>query len=396
LGRYSGLKTEIELLVGSKIAIERMENVFKFSKGRAIGTTKAFGEDWVVWDGGGKNIKQVIRKGEANEEAISKTDIIVRGGKKFELTPAKRQDRLREKWIAYGKPLLEMATDDGRMVAMDRLQYDGFVIPAYIDFSSQYSRVGRDWGVHRDGERLAVERKALLNMFINDLGNRYGLSDPLVRRAFIFKLMTPELDQNTYIVKENNGKYAYDYKFIENEKISKTVYSYLTDVMEKQAFSKDNSMTSIEAKNIILELSRKHALAYYGLTDPYSTVDIPFTRTASHLAKVSKRLVDIDRNILRPTNIVKGKEHEFNNAISMINQFINGDRLITPFDMARISRKIIGDRGAVDMFRIGESGNSNPVLVRKAGVRGSEPKQTIDQLFNDLAKRKRLCGAGRL
>jgi len=79
----------------------------------------------------------------------------------------------------------------------------------------------------------------------------------------------------------------------------------------------------------------------------------------------------------------------------MINQFINGDRLITPFDMARLSRKIIGTRGGVDMFRVGESGNSNPVLVRKAGVRGSEPKQTVDQLFNDMAKRKRLCGAGR-
>jgi hypothetical protein len=231
---------------------------------------------------------------------------------------------------------------------------------------------------------------------MNDIGNRYGLSDPLKRRAFLFKLMTPEIDQGTYVVKESNGKHSYDYKFIENEKISKTVYSFLTDVVEGQAFSRDQSMTRIEAKNIIQELSRKHALAYYGLTDPYSTVNIPFTRTASYIDKVSKRLVDIDKNILRPTNIVKGQEQEFNTAISMINQFINGDRLITPFDMARISRKIIGTRGAVDMFRVGESGNSNPVLVRKAGVRGSEPKQTVDQLLIDIAKRKRLCGSGRL
>jgi hypothetical protein len=278
---------------------------------------------------------------------------------------------------------------------MDQLQYDGAVIPAYIDFSSQYAKVGRDWGVHRDGETLATQRKALLNMFMNDIGNRYGLSDPLKRRAFLFKLMTPEIDNSTYVVKESNGKHSYDFKFTENEKISKTVYSYLTDVIEGQAFSRDNSMTKIEAKNIILELSRKHALAYYGLTDPYSTVNIPFTRTASYLGKVSKRLVDIDKNILRPTNVVEGKEHEFNSAISMINQFINGERLITPFDMARISRKIVGARGGVDMFRIGESGNSNPVLVRKTGVRGSEPKQTIDQLFDDMAKRRRFCGGGK-
>ena len=39
----------------------------------------------------------------------------------------------------------------------------------------------------------------------------------------------------------------------------------------------------------------------------------------------------------------------------------------------------------------GESGNSNPVLVRKAGQKGSVPKQTIDQLFDDIAKRKRFC-----
>ena len=392
---YAGLKTELELLVGSKISVERLENVFRYSKGKKQGTQSAFGEDWVVWDSQGKNIKQVIREGETNTLDISPSDLVVRGGKKFEFHPAKRQDRLREKWIAYGKPQLEMVTEDGRMVAMDKLQYDGSVIPAYISFSSQYAKVGRNWGVHRDGERLAVERKALLNMYMNDIGNRYGLSDPLKRRAFLFKLMTPEIDQDTYVVKESNGKHSYDYKFTENEKISKTVYSYLTDVVEGQAFSRDQSMTRIEAKNIIQELSRKHALAFYGLTDPYSTVNIPFTRTASYIDKVSKRLVDIDKNILRPTNIVKGQEQEFNTAISMINQFINGDRLITPFDMARISRKIIGTRGAVDMFRVGESGNSNPVLVRKAGVRGSEPKQTVDQLLIDMAKRKRLCGSGR-
>jgi hypothetical protein len=392
---YSELKTELELLVASKIAMERLENVFRYSKGKKAGIQTAFGEDWVVWDSQGKNIKQVIREGETNKLDISSSDLVVRGGKKFEFHPPKRQDRMREKWIAYGKPQLEMVTEDGRMVAMDQIQYDGFMIPAYIDFSSQYAEVGREWAVHRDGETLATQRKALLNMFMNDIGNRYGLSDPLKRRAFLFKLMTPELDNSTYIVKESNGKHSYDFKFTENEKISKTVYSYLADIIEGQAFSRDQSMTKIEAKNIILELSRKHALAHYGLTDPYSTVNIPFTRTASYLGKVSKRLVDIDKNILRPTNVVQGQEHEFNSAISMINQFINGDRIITPFDMARISRKIVGTRGGVDMFRIGESGNSNPVLVRKTGVRGSEPKQTIDQLFDDMAKRKRLCGSGR-
>tara|TARA_Y100000296_G_C5167972_1_gene255738 strand:- start:182 stop:2464 length:2283 start_codon:yes stop_codon:yes gene_type:complete len=389
---YAGLKTELELLVGSKIAMEKLENVFRFSKGRDQGKVTAFGEDWVIWDAKGKEIKQVIREGETNSLNISKSDIVVRGGKKFEFHPAKRQDRLREKWIAYGKPLLEMVTDDGRMVSMDRLQYDGSVIPAYMDFSSQYGKVGRDWGVHRDGEFLAIQRKALLNMFLNDINNRYGLSDPLKRRAFIFKLMTPEIDQNTYVVKESNGKFAYDYKFIENEKISKTVYSYLTDVKEGQSFSKENSMTAMEANSIIHELSRKGNLAYYALTDPYATVNIPFTRTESYLSKVSKRLVDIDRNILRPTNIVSGKEHEFNNAISMINQFINGDRLITPFDMARISRKFIGPRGGVNMFTVGESGNSNPVLVRKAGQKGSAPKLTVDQVFDDIARRKYQCG----
>ena len=388
---YTGLKTELELLVGSKIAMEKLENVFRYSKGRKQGTATAFGEDWVVWDASGKNIKQVIREGETNALDIAPNDMVVRGGKKFEFHPAKRQDRLREKWIAYGKPLLEMVTEDGKMVSMDRLQYDGAVLPAYMDFSSQYGKVGRDWGVHRDGGRLAVERKALLNMFLNDIGNRYGLSDPLKRRAFIFRLMTPEIDQNTYVVKESNGKFAYDYKFTENEKISKTVYSYLTDVKEGQSFSRDNSMTAMEANSIIQELARKGSLAYYGLTDPYSTVNIPFTRTASYLSKVSKRLVDIDRNVLRPSNMVPGKEHEFNNAISMINQFINGDRLITPFDMARISRKFIGTRGGVSMFTVGESGNSNPVLVRKAGQKGSVPKQTIDQLFDEINKRKRNC-----
>ena len=77
---------------------------------------------------------------------------------------------------------------------------------------------------------MATERKALIDTFLNDLQNKYGLNDQLKRRAFIFKLLTPEIDQSTFIVRENRGKHFYDFKFTENEKISKTVYSYLTEV----------------------------------------------------------------------------------------------------------------------------------------------------------------------
>jgi hypothetical protein len=282
------------------------------------------------------------------------------------------------------------------MVAMDRIEYDGSVIPAYLDFSSEYRKISKEWSVHRNGEQLATERKALIDTFLNDLQNKYGLNDQLKRRAFIFKLLTPEIDQSTFIVRENRGKHFYDFKFTENEKISKTVYSYLTDVKLGESFSRDNVMTKMEANNLIQELSRKASLAHYGLTDPYASVDIAFTRTPEYLSKVSRRLIDIDRNVLRPSNIVRGKEHEFNSAIGMINQFINGDRLITPFDMVRISRKIIGDRGGVSMFTVGESGNSNPVLIRKAGTKGSEPKRTVDQLLYDRKQRDTQCGKGRL
>ena len=393
---YGNLKKELELYIASKISLERNDNVFTFKKGQKRGRVKAFNEDWVVWDSGGKNIKQVIRKDNFNEIDVKKGDIIVRGGRKFEFSPPKRQDRLREKWIAYGKPMLEMATGDGRMVAMDRIEYDGSVVPAYLDFSSEYRKISKEWSVHRDGERLSTERKALLDMFLNDLNNRYGLNDQLKRRAFIFKLLTPEIDQSTFIVRENKGKHFYDFKFTENEKISKTVYGYLTDVKLGESFSRDNVMSKMEANNLIQELSRKASLAHYGLTDPYASVDIAFTRTPEYLSKVSRRLIDIDRNVLRPSNIVRGKEHEFNSAIGMINQFINGDRLITPFDMVRISRKIIGDRGGVSMFTVGESGNSNPVLIRKAGTKGSEPKRTVDQLLYDRKQRQTQCGKGRL
>jgi hypothetical protein len=388
---YAGLKKELEMLVSSKMAVERLENVFSFKNGRKEGTVSAFGQDWVVWNSKGKKIKQVIREGEVNQVEISPGDIIVRGGKNFEFNPPKRQDRLREKWIAYGKPMLEMVTGNGKMVSMNQMQYKGQIIPAYMDFTSQYSIVGRQWGQHRDGQRLSVDRKALLHHFLNDIGNRYGISDPLSRRAFIFKLMTPEMDQNTYVVRERNGKFSYDFKLVENEKISKTVYSYLTDVKEQQSFSRDNAMTSIEADALIKELSRKAALSHYGLSDPYAAVDIPYTRTSSYLSNLSKRLIDIDRNVLRPENVVQGQEHEFNNAITMINQFINGDRLITPFDMARMSKKIMGPRGSMNMFVAGEAGSSNPVLVRKPGAKGSLPKQTVDQLFTKLKERRFQC-----
>ena len=382
---YANLKTELELYYGSKIALDRLENVFRFKEGRKKGSFIATGADMVVWDSQGKKIKQVIREGDSNKEGISKSDMIVSGGKSFELAPAKRQARLREKWAAYGKPMLEMIDHTGQVKSMSRYDYDGIIIPAYMAFRTQYGIVGSEWKVHRDGQLLSDQRKGVIHKFLNEVGSIYGLNDPLKRRAFLFKLMTPEIDQNTFVVKESNGKYAIDFKFTENEKISKTIYGYLTDVKEKVSFSKDNVISSIEANQLIKELANTAALAHYGLSNPYVSVDMAFTRTEGYLSNVSKRLVDIDKNVLKPTNVVKAQEHDFNSAMTMINQFINGDRLITPFDMARIARKIAGG----NLFTTGESGSSNPVVVRKHGASGSEPKETVSELFNRIKDRKK-------
>ena len=119
-------------------------------------------------------------------------------------------------------------------------------------------------------------------------------------------------------------------------------------------------MSSIEADQLIKELANTHALAHYGLSNPYVSVDMAFTRTEGYLSNGSKRLVDIDRNVLKPTNVVKAQEHDFN-------------------------RKIAGS----NLFTTGESGSSNPVVVRKHGVVGSEPKETVSELFNRIKDRKK-------
>ena len=73
-------------------------------------------------------------------------------------------------------------------------------------------------------------------------------------------------------------------------------------------------------------------------------------------------------------------------ALTMINQFINGDRLITPFDMARIARNVgVGTTTPTrNMFRFGESGNFN----RKFGLEGRDKIKTNQQGLDAIREKR--------
>ena len=386
LNYYTELKSELEMVIGSRENYLSSNNVFSFRDGRNEKTVTAYGSDWVVWSGGRDKpvIKQVIKEGETNEIKIGKSDVIVIGGKKFEITSPTKQTKLRSRWIAFGKPLLKTTLENSDVVSMTDMVYRGTIIPAYAEFTSSFRKLTRDYMKHQDGQLLSNQRKALLHTFFNDISGKYGLTDALKRKAFIYRLLTPELMQDTFTIMEKNGEYTRDFKFTDNEKISKTVYGYLTEVMNKEGWSKENVLSANEAKGIISELAKMQNLSYHGISSPYNMVEMDLTRTERYINNFNKRLINIDNDVL--TTAAKMTDVRQEEALTMINQFINGDRLITPFDMARIARNIgVGTTTPTrNMFRFGESGNFN----RSFGLEGREKIKTNQEGLDAIRERR--------
>ena len=383
---YSKLKSELELVIGSRENYLSSNNVFSFRDVRGIGTVTAYGSDWVVWSGGRADpkIMQVIKEGEVNKKDIGKGDVIVIGGKKFEITSPTKQTKIRSRWIAFGKPLLKTTLESGDVLTMSDMAYRGTILPAYAEFTSAFRKLTRDYMNHRDGQILSNQRKALLHTFFNDISGKYGLTDPLKRKAFIYRLLTPELMQDTFTIQEKNGEYYRDFKFTDNEKISKTVHGYLTDVMNKEGWSKNNVLTAIEAKGVISELAKMQNLAYHGISSPYNVTEMDLTRTERYINNFNKRLINIDNDVLKTAAKVTDVRQE--EALTMINQFINGDRLITPFDMARLAKNIgVGTTTPTrNMFRFGESGNFN----RSFGLEGRSKIKTNQEGLDAIRERR--------
>ena len=172
------------------------------------------------------------------------------------------------------------------------------------------------------------------------------------------------------------------------------MYDYLTDVKNGELFSKDNNVSAMEAESLLKGMVRAQTLAHYGVTNPYANVDIAFTRTERDLSNFNTRLIDIDKGVISAMNQINVDKVKNNDALKMINQFINGDRLITPFDMARIAKNIglRGERGSTNMFRAGESGNSHPINIkRRFGKKGNTPVLTIDRGLKEAKRRREEC-----
>jgi len=386
LNYYTELKSDLEMVIGSRENYLSSNNVFTFRESKAPGTVPAYGSDWVIWSGGRDKpvIKQVIKEGETNKDPIGKNDVIVIGGKKFEIASPTKQTKLRSRWIAFGKPLLKTTLENSDVVSMTDMAYRGTILPAYSEFTSSFRKLTFDYMNYQDGQLLSNQRKALLHTFFNDISGKYGLTDELKRKAFIYRLLTPELMQDTFTIMEKNGEYTRDFKFTDNEKISKTVYGYLTEVMNKEGWSKENVLSANEAKGIISELAKMQNLAYYGISSPYNMVEMDVTRTERYINNFNKRLINIDNDVLKTAAKMTDVKQE--EALTMINQFINGDRLITPFDMARIARNVgVGTTTPTrNMFRFGESGNFN----RKFGLEGRDKIKTNQQGLDAIREKR--------
>ena len=125
-------------------------------------------------------------------------------------------------------------------------------------------------------------------------------------------------------------------------------------------------------------------LAYHGISSPYNVTEMDLTRTERYINNFNKRLINIDNDVLKTAAKVTDVRQE--EALTMINQFINGDRLITPFDMARLAKNIgVGTTTPTrNMFRFGESGNFN----RSFGLEGRSKIKTNQEGLDAIRERR--------
>lgn len=375
---YEQIRHDIELRIGGQYEYDnKTKTTFKPGY-KKPGELRA-SSDIVFWDSKG-NQRLVLRAGEKNPVAINSDWVAIDNPRMFKFSNPDQQKSLDVKFRVFSSMPFE--TNSSSMEFLDSKVYHDKVDPVMYSLD-QGLNIIRDQFTRQKitPAEFSVQRKAYINRALNDP----RLDSPMLRKAFIWTLMRPKLDNSKVSYFNVEGKNVNSLYMFENPN-SKPMWALLMDISNKEAFVADNVLTSDEANSYIKEIIARQTLGFLGATNHHLDVVID-TDYGSFNSKRNKDLkIELSKKTIGDleANSMIGENSE--RALVIINDFLSGDRLLTPFEMGKLSQHV--SKSGENIFN--PTGTAmNKVPKRKVRSFGNTAEVTPEVYMRDLNGRKR-------
>ena len=341
----------------------------------------------VVYNRKGKErvVSEVIQPGDRNRFNLQDNSVGVMNGRRFKVVDGGEYRDSKASFNVFGG--LIKYRDGSTMPITEKLYVDSQVnkfVAKVMENNAKYpDRPGMDRMKY--GEK-SIETEALLNNAL------LKLDGPEQRKAFLFKLLTPKVDQNVIAITSSSdlpGSHTtFDYAFKKNY-WEPNVYKYLAGKASGSRFQDTNSIISkAEAQGLIDLVTKMKTVEMYKLYNP--TYHINNLSPELSTSKATNSDLDIVSGRLNESFLNKVNAADIHNS-TIVNNFLDwmtGKRMMTPSELNAITNEFVNKHGfnPADMylnqrFSIDGAGNKTPYGETNLGqtVKGYEKFSRSDK-----------------
>ena len=399
------IKSDIELRIGAEFEYANGKQRTIGGMQHEIGNFKNTGKHLVFWHTEGPkagNIVGVIKNGENNSFKITKSMVAIQGGRKFELAHPMKQKALYAQAMAFHSLPMDNIAGSADVNFITPADINIKIVPKYDYLRGEMNRLNNlafPKGTRTpaiDMIDYSTQRKALINRTLNQLDS------PLERKALIWRMLRPSVDNTTIAYRrDNEGKHINEMAYRPNS-LSKPTWQLLLDIYNQEGFNalpgghSGNVINKLEAYNLMKEIVGRQTLASLGLENPYIDVNLQYDFGTDYRGKYHRKLyTELNRDVLNAKVQEKGVVGEL--ALTKLNEFMNGEVLMTPAEMYDLQKAFDLTDGRI--FLTSETTadrldmNGGRIPERPKRMFGMNKKESVTEFvdrFNSERKQQRL------
>ena len=371
------IKSDLELKLGAQSDYESGKATFKL--GRREAKTFQATQDIVFWDKDG-NIAMTLNKGDYNNVDIKSDWVAITNPRRFALVHPDQQKKMYAKMQAFSSLPMETNSNSKDVTYMGDKEYQRTIVPVLARLQAEMKVEKQRYKKGQiDGVELSVNRKAILNKYLND----ESIVTPLQRKAIIWDLIRPNTDRSKVsYFKSNEGENINSLYLYENP-MNKTTWQLLMDVIGQESFTLNNNMSKLEAKNLAKEIIGRQTLSLLGVKNHHLEVKLDYSFGDFNANKNRNLYIELNNKDLQK---MPGFDADSQRALDILNDFIHKETLLSPAQVYRLQQKV--DMNSPDIFDT----NSNAVdriPIRRKRVFGSTEEQTPVSFIAELNQHKK-------
>ena len=377
IAELASIKGDIELKLGGQYEYEAGKTTFKLGYRKAKEYTAT--QDVVFWDSEG-NIRLSLEKGQTNHVDIKSDWVAILNPRRFAMVNPDVQKTMHAKLTAFSSMPMETNPNHKDVTFMNKKDHQDYIVPLKARMDAELKiQKERFKNKKIDGFEYSVNKKAILNKYLND----DSLTSPLMRKALLWEMLRPVVDMSKVSYFKTEEGYNINSNYMFDNPLAKSAWQLLLDITAQEAFAQGNKITKLEATNLAKEITQRQTLALLGVKNPHLEVTLDYEFGNFNSTRNRNLYIELNRK-----EIVKapGYDAEAERAMTILNDFIHGDRLLTPAQTLRLEQKasLIGPD-----FWLTNSNAKDHIPARSKRVFGQPEETTPINLIRDINAKKR-------